>query len=67
MMARLVIAWVVFVPGSLICVKYFHWGDGRSDELDRGLSGAARGRSAVAIPDGSMAFDPAARENQPPH
>lgn len=27
MMARLVIAWVVFVPGSLICVKYFHWGD----------------------------------------
>ncbi len=27
MIARLVIAWVVFVPGSLICVKYFHWGD----------------------------------------
>ena len=27
MLARLVIAWVVFVPGSLISVKYFGWGD----------------------------------------
>lgn len=27
MIARLVIAWVVFVPGALISVKYFHWGD----------------------------------------
>jgi len=27
MVARLVIAWVVFVPGSLISVKYFGWGD----------------------------------------
>ncbi len=27
MLARLVIAWVVFVPGSLLSVKYFGWGD----------------------------------------
>ena len=27
MIARLVIAWVVFVPGSLISVHYFGWGD----------------------------------------
>lgn len=27
MIARLVIAWVVFVPGATICVRYFHWGD----------------------------------------
>ena len=27
MIARLVIAWVVFVPGSLLSVKYFGWGD----------------------------------------
>lgn len=27
MLARLVIAWVVFVPGSLLSVKYYGWGD----------------------------------------
>lgn len=27
MLARLVIAWVVFVPGSLISVRYYQWGD----------------------------------------
>ena len=27
MIARLVIAWVIFVPGSLISVEYFGWGD----------------------------------------
>lgn len=27
MIARLVIAWVVFVPGSLLSVKYYGWGD----------------------------------------
>lgn len=27
MMARIAIAWLVFVPGSYLSVKYLHWGD----------------------------------------